>query len=88
MHVVYVVCRIHHVQNILSSHCPLNIRCVLCAPVDEGCPIMVSHCFPSIGGYACLAVMQTTVGEPRFALAVQGCLVFCVCHTMTECARL
>ena len=36
---------------------------------------MVSHGFSSAVGYACLTVMQTTVGEPRFALAVQGCLV-------------
>ena len=39
---------------------------------------MVSHGFSLAGGYACLTVMQTSVGEPRFALAVQGCLVCCV----------
>ena len=56
---------------------------VLCAPVDEGCPIMVSHDFPSAGGYACRTALLTIVGEPQFALAVQGCLVPCVCHTMS-----
>ena len=44
---------------------------------------MVSHGFSSAGGYACLAVMQTTVGDPRFVLAVQGCLVSCVRHMMS-----
>ena len=58
--------------------------CELCAPVDEECPIMVSHGFSSAGGYACLTVMQMTAGEPRFALAVQGCLVSCVCHMMSS----
>ena len=77
----YVGSRIYPVQNILSRHCLL---CVLCAPVDGGCPIMVSHGFSSAGGYACLTVMQTTVGEPRFALAVQGCLVLCVCRMIIK----
>ena len=73
-----VGCRTRPVQHILSRHCSLH---VLCALVDEGCPIMVSHGFSSAGGCACLTVMQTTVGDPRFALAVQGCLVSCVCSS-------
>ena len=36
---------------------------------------MVSHGLSSAGGCACLTVMQTTVGDPRFVLAVQGCIV-------------
>ena len=44
---------------------------------------MVSHGLSLTGGYACLAAIQTTVGDPRFALAVQGCLLSCVCRTMS-----
>ena len=43
MRVVHVGCRIYPVQN--HSLQTLRSLCVLCAPVDEECPIMVSHGF-------------------------------------------
>ena len=72
MHVVHVGCSVYPVQNILSRHCSLW---VLCALVDEGCLIMVSHDFSAAGGYACLTVMQTTVGEPRTCCSGLSCLL-------------